>query len=97
MKLKPTCLLKLDAEKKATTDISLNALINDRVWFGAAYRSGDATSVFAGLQISNQLRLAYAYDYTISELKKFTSGSHEISLGYDFSFNKKNIVTPRFF
>jgi hypothetical protein len=43
-----------------------------------------------------QLQIGYAYDAEISDLRKFNTGTHEIMLGYDFWYNKKRFVTPRF-
>ncbi len=97
IKLKPTILLKKTGGTPMLLDLSLNALFNDLVWLGAAYRTGDAVSIFAGFQITKQMRFGYAYDYTTTQLKKYNGGTHEITLGYDFSFDKSKIVTPRFF
>lgn len=96
-KLKPTILIRKTGGAPAEIDLSLNALFNDMLWFGVGYRTGDAASVVAGLQITKQLRFGYAYDYTLTTLKKFNSGSHEFNLSYDFSFDKSRIATPRFF
>lgn len=97
IQLKPTVMLKKSGGAPFELDLSLNALFNELVWLGAAYRTGDAVSIFAGIQITKQMRFGYAYDYTTTQLKKYNGGSHEITLGYDFSFDKTKIVTPRFF
>lgn len=97
IKLKPTVMLKKAGGSSVDAELSLNALFNDLVWLGAAYRTEDAVSIIAGIQITKQMRFGYAYDYTTSSLKNFNGGSHEITLGYDFSFDKTKIVTPRFF
>ena len=97
IKLKPTVMIKKVGGSPTELDLSVNALFHDLIWVGAAYRTGDAVSVLAGVQITKQLRLGYAYDYTTTALKKFNGGSHEITLGYDFTFDKTKIVTPRFF
>ena len=97
IKLKPTVMLKKTGGSSIDLDASLNALFNDLVWLGAAYRTQDAVSIVAGIQITKQMRFGYAFDYSTSSLKNFNGGSHEITLGYDFSFDKTKIVTPRFF
>ncbi len=97
IKLKPTLLLRKVGGAPTELDLSLNALFNDLVWLGAAYRTGGAVSAFAGVQITKQMRFGYAYDYSTTALKNFNGGSHEISLSFDFSFDKTKIVTPRFF
>jgi type IX secretion system PorP/SprF family membrane protein len=97
IKLKPTVMLRKTGGTPTEIDLSLNALFNDLVWLGAAYRTGDAISIFAGVNITKQMRFGYAYDYTTTQLQKYNGGSHEITLGYDFTFDKNKIVTPRFF
>ena len=97
IKLKPTIMIKEVVGSPMQFDASLNALFVDVFWLGAAYRTGDAVSAIAGIQITKQLRLGYAYDYTLSKLKKYNTGTHEITLGFDFSFDKSKIANPRFF
>ena len=97
IKLKPTIMAKTVYAAPIEIDISVNALFKEFIWAGLAYRSSDAASLLIGVQISPKLRIGYSYDYTISKLQKINSGSHEICLGYDFSFKKSKIVSPRIF
>jgi hypothetical protein len=64
---------------------------------GASYRSGDAIVGIFEYQVDRKLRIGYSYDYTLSELKSYSSGSHEIMLGYDFGYNVLKMKTPRYF
>lgn len=92
-------------------DLSLALLFIDRLWVGVSARTqGDAytlagkkipfsvTNVIGFLQfkITPQLQVGYAYDGQIGDLHHFTSGTHEIMLGYDFWYDKKRFVTPRY-
>ena len=78
-------------------DFSMHALFKEKIWVGASYRTGDSFAGMFNLQLTPQLRLGYSYDYTVTELSAYSNGTHEINLGYDFSFNKKKVVTPRYF
>ena len=97
VKLKPAIMLKAVNGAPMELDLSCNVLLRDFVWGGLAYRTGDALSFLAGAQLTKQLRLGYSYDFSTSELKDFNSGSHELMLGYDFSFDKNKIISPRYF
>ena len=97
VKLRPNIMLKAVSGAPMQADISCNALINDFIWGGLAYRTGDAISALLGVQITKQLRLGYSYDFTTSALQEFNSGSHEFMLGFDFGFDKDKVVTPRYF
>lgn len=97
VRLKPSFLIKAVSGAPVVADFSLHALIKDVFWIGGSYRTGDAFTGTIVFQFSDKLRAGYSYDYTLTELQNASSGTHEISLGYDFSFNKKKVVTPRFF
>lgn len=51
---------------------------------GVSYRSSDAVSLLIGLE-KDKFGLYYSYDITTSNLRKYSSGSHEITLSYKFS------------
>jgi type IX secretion system PorP/SprF family membrane protein len=55
---------------------------------GLWYRGNDSFILLVGIE-SGLLRLGYSYDVTISKLSNATAGSHEISLGYQFSCKPK--------
>lgn len=76
-------------------DLNLNVLISDIIWVGASYRSSDAITAILEYQVNKKLRVGYSYDYTLSE--SYSSGSHEIVIGYDFGFNVLKMKTPRYF
>ena len=81
--LKPSLVAKSDA---VSTQIDLNAnlFINNRFWVGGGYRYQDAVVLMAGLELIPNLKLGYSYDYTLSRIRTYSSGSHEIMLGYCF-------------
>jgi hypothetical protein len=45
-------------------------------------RNVDALAGIVGFQTNNRLFIAYSYDYSISRLSPFTSGTHEIIVSY---------------
>ena len=63
---------------------------NKKVWGGVSYRSGDALIGIIGLELINGIRLGYAYDFTTSDMRKNSSGSHEFMVNYclDLSLGK---------
>ncbi|MFH0867123.1 MAG: type IX secretion system membrane protein PorP/SprF [Bacteroidota bacterium] len=97
IKLKPTIMLKSVYAAPLEMDASINIFLRDFIWAGFAYRTGDAISLLLAVQLNSNLRLGYSYDYTTTRLTNYNSGTHEISLGYDFSLSKKKIVSPRVF
>ncbi|MCS6934362.1 MAG: type IX secretion system membrane protein PorP/SprF [Chitinophagales bacterium] len=107
VKFRPTILVKWQKglpKNIPQFDANLALLFIDRLWIGAGYRTetsgfhnpGQAIIAFAQFKVTPQLQVGYAYDAEISGLRRYTSGTHEIMLGYDFWFDKKRFVTPRF-
>lgn len=97
LKLKPQAMLKAVKNAPVEVDLNLNALFMEKLWIGASYRSKADMSFIAGLQINPQFLVSYSYDYTLSKIRDFSSGSHEIGLGYVFGFKGKKIVSNRYF
>jgi len=60
---------------------------NKKVWGGVSYRAGDALIGIVGFELYNGLRLGYAYDFTISDIRKNSSGSHEFMVNYCFDLS----------
>ncbi|WP_296316812.1 PorP/SprF family type IX secretion system membrane protein [Winogradskyella sp. UBA3174] len=98
-KLKPSVLLKATNGAPLSFDISANFLFNNTFWIGGSYRvnqSAAALGAIADFQISKQMRIGYAYEYPISDLRPYTSGTHEVLLMFEV-FKSKRIKSPRYF
>ena len=95
LKLKPSTMLKAAPGAPLSVDLSLNLLIQEKVELGLSHRLDDSISGMVGFNISQDLRIGYAYDYTTTNFGEFNSGSHEIMILFDL--NKKKIKSPRFF
>ncbi|WP_346882474.1 type IX secretion system membrane protein PorP/SprF [uncultured Algibacter sp.] len=98
-KFKPSMLLKATNGAPLSFDVTANFLFNDTFWLGASYRineAAEAIGAIADFQVSKQFRIGYAYEYPISELSAYTSGTHEILLMFEV-FKSKRIKSPRFF
>lgn len=97
-KLKPAFMAKFVKGAPASVDISANVLYNDRFELGASYRIDDSVSGLVNFAVTPTLRVGYAYDYTLSNLGQFNSGSHEIILLFDlYMLGKGRDKSPRFF
>jgi len=99
VKLKPSAVTKIVFGAPITTDVSLNALYDDRFELGLSYRVEDAVSVLAGFNVTPDLRIGYAYDFGTSRLRDYSSGSHEIVMTYVFDIVglSRRYASPRFY
>lgn len=85
--LNPSVLVKSDA-RQTQMDFSAFAEYNENIFAGATFRgynseSRDAIAFLAGFKLSEHIKLAYAYDFTLSKLSTVNDGSHEIVLNYN--------------
>jgi type IX secretion system PorP/SprF family membrane protein len=94
VKFRPSVLLKHVKNAPFEADINVGFLFKEAFWIGGGYRTGDAAIFIAEYDFAKGIRIGYAYDYTVTELNDYTSGSHEIMVGYEFQ-NKDTYLTPR--
>ena len=100
-RFKPAFMTKVVTGAPASIDLTANFLFNNKFELGAGYRVNDAVSGLAAFSITPNLRIGYSYDYTLSNLGRFNSGSHEIFLLFDLDKSKLSSngyeKSPRFF
>lgn len=96
-KLKPHAMVKSSFESPLSFDANLNALFFDRFEVGGSYRLDDSFSGLVGFQVTDYLRVGYAYDHIVSDLNVTTSASHEVIVTFDIQFSKRVMRSPRFF
>ncbi len=100
-KLKPAFMAKGVEGAPVSIDLTTNVLINNRFEAGLGYRLDDSVSGLVGFYVTPTLRIGYSYDYTLSDLRKYNSGSHEVFVLFDLDLgrlSKKGYdKSPRFF
>ncbi len=96
-KFKPFAMVKSAFNAPTSFDVSTNFLFNNKFEVGATYRLEDSFGAMVNYAISPSLRIGYAYDHIISDLKVATPSSHEFILLFDLNFSKKVYQSPRYF
>lgn len=111
--LKPSFLLKDDRGGPTSLDLSAFLILGDRLWVGGAYRTGvklysksymqqglsNLNSAVAAIQIfpTSNMRVGYAYDFSMGAMRGYSNGTHELSIGYFFNRKKVRMLSPRYF
>lgn len=83
--VQPSLMVKTDLntyQAEATARVRYNKFLSG----GVAYRHKDAVSVLLGADYKNFF-ISYSYDYPISEIRKASSGSHELFVGYNLKLD----------
>lgn len=97
IKFKPFTMIKSAFDAPVSFDVSTNFLFNEKFEIGATYRLDDSFGGMVNYAITPNLRIGYAYDRIISDLKVTTPASHEVILLFDLNFPKKVSRSPRYF
>ncbi len=95
-KFKPSIMARGTMGSPIAVDVSANFLFDEAYEMGASYRWDESVSLILNARVTDNLRIGYSYDFTTSELSKFTSGSHELIILFDL-LTTYDIISPRFF
>jgi type IX secretion system PorP/SprF family membrane protein len=97
LKFKPSTMIKSAVNAPVSVDLSANLLFNDKFEVGGTYRLQDSFGAMVNYAVTPSLRVGYAYDQIVSDLKVTTPSSHEIMILFNLNFPKKVSQSPRYF
>ncbi|MFC2124453.1 type IX secretion system membrane protein PorP/SprF [Bacteroidota bacterium] len=97
--VKPSVQFRLQHGSPFSFDLNCTFIYKDRIGLGGSYRVYDAMIFLFELKVLENFHIGYAYDYTTSEINKFSNGSHEIMLNYRVKLGKlhKGLQCPSYF
>lgn len=85
----PGAFVRYAASEPLIYDLNLRVNYNNLLWAGASYRNTQTVIAMAGINIKNVINLGYSFDLGLGNVNDFTSGIHEIGLGF-MLLNKKD-------
>lgn len=94
---RPSLFVKAIKGQRPSVDANASVLLNRNLWLGLSYRTGGTMVAITEYKISAFVSAGYSFDYTMSKLRTFNSGSHEIFVSYEVPFKKSKVLSPRFF
>lgn len=104
-KFKPSMLIKYTQHAPVSIDLNTMVIFFDKFWLGMTYRMGGDKSASMGesldaivqVQLSKSVRAGISYDYSLSKIRHYNSGTYEIVLDYCIRKNDQVMTNPRFF
>jgi type IX secretion system PorP/SprF family membrane protein len=96
VKFVPSTMISVSPNRKMLFDINAHFVFSDRMWAGASFRSNKSISGLFQFAISNRLKTAYTYFLDLGPLGRFSTGTHEIMLRFEFLY-RADIVDPLIF
>ncbi|MDD2196509.1 MAG: type IX secretion system membrane protein PorP/SprF [Bacteroidales bacterium] len=85
--LEPSVLLKYMITGPIQVDINAKVTYRDQFWGGISARWQDGISILFGYNYE-RLLFGYSFDYSLTRIRKFNGGSHELMIGYKFDVLK---------
>ena len=83
-KVEPSVLVKYVDPVPLKVDIMARVIYQDKVWIGGGFRTNDAFSAMVGYLHRQNLMIGYSYDFTTTNLRNYSDGTHELMLGIRF-------------
>lgn len=90
-KLEPSLMIRSLQNVPFQVDFNIKgSFLQEKLVAGLSYRSGsgDAVALLLGTKVES-FNLYYSYDVSFSRFQKYSSGSHEVTIAFDFKSGKK--------
>lgn len=89
--LEPTLLIKFMNGAPLVPEINCKATYNmevrrkeSQLWGGLSFRYGDALAVMFGTVFEKRYLIGYSFDWSFTQLGRYSSGTHEVMIGIMF-------------
>ncbi len=86
--MEPSVLVKGTEKTPFQLDVNLKTYYKKNYWLALSYRTGNSAIAILGLKVQRYY-IGYAFDYTFSDIRNYSHGSHEIMVGVNFKENKE--------
>jgi type IX secretion system PorP/SprF family membrane protein len=97
VKFKPSLLLKVVDGQPASVDLNASFLLKEVLWVGATVRNFNAVGINCQFEVSDMLRLGYAFEQPINALSNNAYGTHELMLSVDLEIFDHHARGRRYF
>lgn len=92
VELIPNGFVRIDKAMPLLFDAGMRVRYQQKYWTGVSYRNTGTIIGMLGLNVNDLWNLSYSYEYGVSDLSSYNSGTHEIVLGIQL-FNYKRYTS----
>jgi len=82
--LDPCVIVKKVVPASYQLELNIKATYQNMLWGGISFRTQDAISLILGYTYNRKYFIGVAYDYAVSDIRYYSSGSIEFCLGINF-------------
>lgn len=86
--LEPSFLAKTTSKLALQADVGAKLYFREDYWIGTSFRTSGDLILSGGVRVK-QLLFGYAFDYSLSRIRKFSYGSHEIVIALKLGDNAR--------
>ena len=98
--LEPSLLIKYVSAAPAEEDFNLHFIFKDKVSLGVSYSTNNGIGGIFRVNITDALKMGYAYDHAIAGLSGYSNGTHEVFVSYGIKLlppAKEKEIHPRYY
>ena len=81
--IEPSVMVQATFESQVQADVNMRMYYRDDYWGGISYRTSGALIMMGGVKV-DRYYFGYAFDYSLSSIRKHSFGSHEIMASVKF-------------
>lgn len=82
--IEPSTVVKFVKPVPVQYDLGARFIYKKKMWLGGAYRNLDAVSAMVGYLYEDYLTFGYSYDFSTTNIRNYSTGTHEILIGVRF-------------
>ncbi|PIP54296.1 MAG: hypothetical protein COX07_06100 [Bacteroidetes bacterium CG23_combo_of_CG06-09_8_20_14_all_32_9] len=90
LSFEPSFLAKFIESKIYQVDINAKVTYKQMLWLGLSYRTQDAVAINLGIR-KDRFIFGYSYDYSLTDISKYSIGSHELLFIVKFNKSKPKL------
>jgi type IX secretion system PorP/SprF family membrane protein len=80
--LTPSLLFRVQEGTPLSMDYNLSIAFEELISLGTSYRMGDGAISYINFKLSEKFYVGYSYDWTVSDIRIYSRGTHEIMINY---------------
>lgn len=93
--LEPMVIARLTEAVNYQIEPGLLIGYKDWVWVSGLYRYNYGVTIAGGFKVHDAVKLGYAYDLPLNDIKDHTAGTHELMLGIIFGRKKDDVASKQ--
>ena len=97
LKFKPSVLIKVVDGQPASVDLNASFLLLEALWVGATLRNFNSAGINGQFEVSNRIRLGYAFEIPLNAISNNAFGSHELMVSFDLEIFNGHALGRRYF